>query len=146
MSSPARYLFGFDIGGTFTDFVLSNTTTGEIETYKTLTTPSEPARAVIEGWDVLLDRVGAAGSDVTLSIHGTTELFAIFLAGAAGFRIGTAIAFPGESTRMDAAVAAAGASSVSRTSATASSTSSSTGAAPLSTTWTASCCSASSRP
>ena len=41
-----------------------------------------------------------------LSIHGTTELFAIFLAGAAGFRIGTAIAFPGERTRMDAGVAA----------------------------------------
>ena len=29
-------------------------------------------------------------------IHGTTELFAIVLAGAAGFRIGWASAFPGE--------------------------------------------------
>ncbi|HEX8387403.1 MAG TPA: stage II sporulation protein M [Sphingomonas sp.] len=41
-----------------------------------------------------------------LSIHGTTELFAIMLAGAAGFRIGTAIAFPGRRARMDAVVAA----------------------------------------
>lgn len=41
-----------------------------------------------------------------LAIHGTTEMFAIILAGAAGFRIGTAIAFPGRMARMDAAVAA----------------------------------------
>lgn len=41
-----------------------------------------------------------------LIIHGTTELFAIAIAGAAGFRIGTAIAFPGRSTRGDAAVVA----------------------------------------
>lgn len=38
-----------------------------------------------------------------LMIHGTTELFAIILAGAAGFKIGWAIAFPGERARLDAA-------------------------------------------
>lgn len=47
--------------------------------------------------------VGFAGWIV---IHGTTELFAIALAGGAGFRIGTAIAFPGRLSRMDAATAA----------------------------------------
>jgi uncharacterized membrane protein SpoIIM required for sporulation len=41
-----------------------------------------------------------------LSIHGTTEMFAIMLSGAAGFRIGTAIAFPGRLARGDSAVAA----------------------------------------
>jgi uncharacterized membrane protein SpoIIM required for sporulation len=41
-----------------------------------------------------------------LMIHGTTELFAIVLAGAAGFRIGWAVAFPGRQTRMDCAVRA----------------------------------------
>lgn len=41
-----------------------------------------------------------------LMIHGTTELFAIMISGAAGFRIGTAIAFPGRRSRGDAAVAA----------------------------------------
>jgi uncharacterized membrane protein SpoIIM required for sporulation len=39
-----------------------------------------------------------------LMIHGTTEMFAICLAGAAGMRIGTAIAFPGRDTRSDALV------------------------------------------
>ena len=38
-----------------------------------------------------------------LMIHGTTELFAIIIAGAAGFRIGSRIAFPGTASRMTAA-------------------------------------------
>ncbi len=41
-----------------------------------------------------------------LMIHGTTELFAIILAGAAGFRIGLAAAFPGDLGRMAAATKA----------------------------------------
>lgn len=41
-----------------------------------------------------------------LSIHGTTELFAIVLAGAAGFSIGWAVAFPGARSRVDAAAEA----------------------------------------
>lgn len=41
-----------------------------------------------------------------LMIHGTTELFAIVLAGAAGFSIGWSVIFPGEQTRVDAAAAA----------------------------------------
>jgi len=39
-----------------------------------------------------------------LMIHGTTELFAIAIAGAAGLRIGTAIAFPGRLSRLESAV------------------------------------------
>jgi uncharacterized membrane protein SpoIIM required for sporulation len=35
-------------------------------------------------------------------IHGITELFAVTLAGAAGFRIGWTLAFPGERERLDA--------------------------------------------
>ena len=41
-----------------------------------------------------------------IMIHGTTEMFAIILSGAAGFRIGTAIAFPGRNSRGDSAVQA----------------------------------------
>jgi len=39
-------------------------------------------------------------------IHGVTELFAIILGGAAGFRIGWRVVFPGDRSRMDAAAAA----------------------------------------
>ena len=41
-----------------------------------------------------------------LMIHGTTEIFAICIAGAAGIRIGMAVAFPGRLSRMEAAVRA----------------------------------------
>jgi len=41
-----------------------------------------------------------------LMIHGTTEIFAICISGAAGIRIGLAIAFPGRASRMDSAVGA----------------------------------------
>ena len=41
-----------------------------------------------------------------LSVHGTTELFAILLAGASGLHIGRAMAFPGEQTVLDAAARA----------------------------------------
>ena len=43
-----------------------------------------------------------------LLIHGVTELFAVTLAGAAGFRLGWAIAFPGSLSRLDSARAAGG--------------------------------------
>ncbi|MCW5849492.1 MAG: hydantoinase/oxoprolinase family protein [Anaerolineae bacterium] len=67
-----HYRFGFDIGGTFTDFVLTEDETGRIETHKTLTTPATPADAVMEGWRALLERVQASGGDIATAIHGTT--------------------------------------------------------------------------
>lgn len=41
-----------------------------------------------------------------LSVHGTTELFAILLAGAAGLHVGRAMAFPGDRAILSAAAAA----------------------------------------
>ena len=41
-----------------------------------------------------------------LSIHGTTEIFAIILAAAAGLRIGWSVVFPGDKTRLAAAAIA----------------------------------------
>jgi len=41
-----------------------------------------------------------------LIIHGSTEFFAIILAGAAGIRIGWSVVFPGEESRLDAATSA----------------------------------------
>ncbi|MBC8075492.1 MAG: hydantoinase/oxoprolinase family protein [Chloroflexales bacterium] len=72
MQQTPTYRFGFDIGGTFTDFVLWNSASGEISTYKALTTPAEPARAVIAGLATMLEQAGAAGGDIDLAIHGTT--------------------------------------------------------------------------
>jgi len=62
----------FDIGGTFTDFALHDTETGRIDVWKVLTTPGEPARAVI---DSLTGRIAAgavAASDIARVLHATT--------------------------------------------------------------------------
>jgi N-methylhydantoinase A/oxoprolinase/acetone carboxylase beta subunit len=67
-----RYRLGFDIGGTFTDFVLIDDHSGQITSYKTLTTPHDPAAAVMEGVRCLLDRVMAPGQAIETAIHGTT--------------------------------------------------------------------------
>jgi N-methylhydantoinase A/oxoprolinase/acetone carboxylase beta subunit len=72
MPANSGFRVGFDIGGTFTDFVLWDTQTGALHTYKTLTTPDDPTRAVLEGIGVLLKQVDAQGSDLELAIHGTT--------------------------------------------------------------------------
>ncbi|MCZ7567155.1 MAG: hydantoinase/oxoprolinase family protein [Ardenticatenaceae bacterium] len=66
------YRFGIDIGGTFTDFVLIDSHSGRIFSYKTLTTPGHPSQAVMEGWRALLQEVNAAGSAIETAIHGTT--------------------------------------------------------------------------
>lgn len=44
---------GIDIGGTFTDFVIFDETTGQFTTHKTLSTPQNPARAVLTGLEQL---------------------------------------------------------------------------------------------
>jgi N-methylhydantoinase A len=62
----------FDIGGTFTDFVLRNGETGQTDVWKVPTTTREPARAVVEG---LRKRLGQDGLDATAigkSMHATT--------------------------------------------------------------------------
>lgn len=41
-----------------------------------------------------------------LMIHGTTEFFAIVIAGGAGIRIGWSVVFPGEETRLESAIRA----------------------------------------
>lgn len=49
---------GVDIGGTFTDFAVLDPDTGQFEIGKVLSTPDDPARAVIEG---LVDRISRSG-------------------------------------------------------------------------------------
>jgi N-methylhydantoinase A len=78
MTTP-RYGFGFDIGGTFTDFVLVDHQTGDVQSFKTPTTPHAPGEAVMEGWRTLLERVGASGADVATAIHGTTLITNAFI-------------------------------------------------------------------
>ncbi|PSQ17736.1 methylhydantoinase [Halobacteriales archaeon QS_8_69_26] len=67
---PTR--IGFDVGGTFTDYVLVDDETGALDVFKYPTDPEDPADGVLEGLDRFLDRTGADLSSVRQLIHATT--------------------------------------------------------------------------
>jgi N-methylhydantoinase A len=62
---------GFDVGGTFTDFVLQGPA-GELITGKRLTTYPDPSEACLSGLDELMARAGVGWPDVGQAVHGTT--------------------------------------------------------------------------
>jgi N-methylhydantoinase A len=72
MAASAQYRLGFDIGGTFTDFVLVDMASGQVHLNKVLTTPRDPAQAVIEGLRPLLAQAGVRAGDLQIAIHATT--------------------------------------------------------------------------
>ena len=49
----ARYLLGVDVGGTFTDFVSFDKSTGEIQAWKNLSTPSDSTTGIMQGLQTL---------------------------------------------------------------------------------------------
>ena len=63
---------GCDIGGTFTDFVLLDETTGTFTVEKVLTTPADPSEAVDDGVGKLLARHPGFVKATEHVIHGTT--------------------------------------------------------------------------
>ena len=67
-----RYRIGFDIGGTFTDFILHDAQNGQIRLYKCLTTPADPSLGALEGLEALTKAAGIALADVSEVVHGTT--------------------------------------------------------------------------
>ncbi len=70
--SDRFYRLGCDIGGTFTDFVLLNDRTGEIQINKCLTTPSDPSDAVEQGIRQLEEVTPDFVQGLDEVIHGTT--------------------------------------------------------------------------
>jgi len=62
---------GFDTGGTFTDFALLDDV-GRVHVHKVLSTPADPALAVLKGVDELLTRMGDVRRDAIRPFGGTT--------------------------------------------------------------------------
>ena len=70
---PTRWRVGIDIGGTFTDLLLTDDENpGGAWFGKVLTTPDDPARGVAAALTEALERAGAATRDLATVIHGTT--------------------------------------------------------------------------
>jgi len=70
-----KYKIGIDVGGTFTDFLLTRED-GQSYTYKVLTTPDDPSVATMKGIAEMADDRNISAKeflkDVTVIVHGTT--------------------------------------------------------------------------
>src|SRR4030042_6691179 len=63
---------GIDVGGTFTDIVLIDDVSGQIDDTKVLTTHDDLAKGVIGGIDKILTMVDTSFDQVDYLVHGTT--------------------------------------------------------------------------
>ena len=66
------YRIGFDVGGTFTDFTLHDTTSGMLRHFKVPSTPADPSEAIEDGLRTLLDTLHIAPGEIDFVGHGTT--------------------------------------------------------------------------
>jgi N-methylhydantoinase A len=63
-----REVFAVDVGGTFTDLVLLDPSTGEVQLTKSPTTPQAPSEGVLSA----IEKVGMSLPDARFFFHGTT--------------------------------------------------------------------------
>lgn len=70
------YRLSTDVGGTFTDGVLLDETTGKIKTSKVSSTPDNPAIGTIQG----IERFNVPLNEVSFLAHGTTVVINALLA------------------------------------------------------------------
>lgn len=67
-----RYRLGVDIGGTFTDFLLMDETSGANHLVKVASTPDRPSDAILEGLRRLTSEFQIDPAEIVSFVHGTT--------------------------------------------------------------------------
>ncbi|MFO1350998.1 MAG: hydantoinase/oxoprolinase family protein [Gammaproteobacteria bacterium] len=63
---------GIDVGGTFTDLLLCDDSTGKLHWVKTLSTPQDPSQAIVTGLQRLLPQSGVAPAAIARVLYSTT--------------------------------------------------------------------------
>ena len=63
---------GVDVGGTFTDIVLCDMTSGAVAIHKVSTTPDDPSRAILQGITEICRDNKVATGEIDYVLHGTT--------------------------------------------------------------------------
>lgn len=66
------WTIGVDVGGTFTDFFASSGEAGTFHVYKTASTPSNPADAILNGLDAMCEKFDIPMEEIERVSHGTT--------------------------------------------------------------------------
>ena len=71
-----NYRLGIDAGGTFTDFVIADRSTGVTKLFKSLSTPANPTQAIEDGLKLISRDLGLSPEQIVsncdLCINGTT--------------------------------------------------------------------------
>jgi len=83
-----RWRVGFDIGGTFTDFVLFDRQLGRVHLHKRLTSSDDPSRSALIGLEELLHKAAITVTDVGDIVHGTTLVTNAIIERKGGARMG----------------------------------------------------------
>lgn len=81
------YRLGVDVGGTFTDLLLFDETSGAFWRHKTPSTPHDSAEGILKGVDAICAGSGIAAAEIDLFLHGTTVATNAVLEGK-GARVG----------------------------------------------------------
>ena len=81
------YRLGVDVGGTFTDVLLVNETTGDINTAKVPSTPEDSSIGVLNGIGRVCETAGVDARQIAHVMHGTTVATNTILTGT-GARVG----------------------------------------------------------
>ena len=71
-TGTASYRLGVDVGGTFTDVLLIDETSGDFFTAKVASTPQDSSIGVLEGIERVCHSANVAPSDISHVMHGTT--------------------------------------------------------------------------
>lgn len=81
------YRLGVDVGGTFTDLLLFNVTTGAFWRHKTPSTPHDSSEGILNGVTAICGTAGITPGDIEYFLHGTTVATNAVLEGK-GSRVG----------------------------------------------------------
>ncbi len=81
------YRLGVDVGGTFTDLLLFEATSGDFWRHKTPSTPHDSSEGILNGVEAVCAKAGIAASEIDYFLHGTTVATNAVLEGK-GARVG----------------------------------------------------------
>src|SRR3954468_20190068 len=84
------YRLGVDVGGTFTDLLLFNDTTGDFWRHKTPSTPQDSSEGILNGVRAVCSQADVALADIEYFLHGTTVATNAVLEGK-GARVGLVV-------------------------------------------------------
>ena len=68
----SRFVLALDVGGTFTDVILADRSSGVLWVVKSPSVPSAPADGFFGGVDKMMTESGVSGSEISTVLHGST--------------------------------------------------------------------------